>query len=152
MGTRVGTPMKTIVPPSRVLLVDRDESLGRAAAEILRASGYEVTLAVTAAEAQEQLQREIPCLVLIGALAPAETRALVRMLSADPRRTPAIIVSSEGGLPASGRATEASADASAMGSHIAALVREPVELVRLVERYCSPDKTFAAPVRGQRIN
>lgn len=152
MGTRVGTQMKTIAPPGKVLLVERDESLGRAAAEILRASGYEVTLAVTAAEAHEKLQQNVPCLVLIGALPPAETRALVRLVCTDPRRTPAIIVSSERRLPGSGRKTEPLADASAMNSHMAALVREPVELIRLVERYCSPDKTFAAPVRGQRIN
>lgn len=148
MGTRIGTRLRTISPPSDVLLVEQDESLGQAVVEILRSNGYEATLALSAAEAHQRLEQSTPCVILIGSLAPTEARALVRVLRNHHRRTPAIILASEEKVRGPGPVTEGW---SAAGS-IAPLLRDPSDLIRIVERYCSPDKTFATAARGHRIN
>ncbi|MFP2907142.1 response regulator [Pyxidicoccus sp. 3LFB2] len=63
--------MATAVPRRSVLVVEDDEDIRAAIAEILEGEGYEVTIAANGSEALEELrQMPRPCLILLDLMMP----------------------------------------------------------------------------------
>jgi len=58
--------------PQKVLLVDDDEGFLLAAGHLLKAAGYEVTSAISAAEARTRLDAELPDLILLDVIMPGK--------------------------------------------------------------------------------
>ncbi|WP_164019210.1 response regulator [Pyxidicoccus trucidator] len=63
--------MATAVPRRSVLVVEDDEDIRAAIAEILEGEGYEVTIAANGSEALDELQHmPRPCLILLDLMMP----------------------------------------------------------------------------------
>ncbi|MGB2824015.1 MAG: response regulator [Phycisphaerae bacterium] len=58
--------------PQKVLLVDDDEGFLLAAGHLLKAEGYEISSATSAAEARRQLESQLPDLILLDVIMPGQ--------------------------------------------------------------------------------
>lgn len=97
-----------------LLVVERDPHVRELEAHFLHEAGYEVEFSTDGRAALEQAQQLAPDIIITEILVPKlDGLALCRQLKADPR-TSAITILVFSILAASGRATEAGADAFLM--------------------------------------
>ena len=54
-----------MTPKGRILVVDDDQAILRVISTVLRSEGYEVGTAMNGQEAIEEIEREMPALVLL---------------------------------------------------------------------------------------
>ncbi|MDE2434817.1 MAG: response regulator, partial [Sphingomonadales bacterium] len=84
------------VSPSRILLVDDEETLRQPLAEYLSRQGFAITEAGSAADARSRLREETPDLVLLDIMMPGEDGlSLCRHLS-ETRSIPTILLTARG--------------------------------------------------------
>ena len=96
--------------PSRVLIVDDEPSILATTAPLLRARGYEVSTAMSAAACLESVERVGPDVIILDLGLPDMDGVELCRLLRDGRSTPIIVLSARGEEPDKVKALDAGAD------------------------------------------
>ena len=114
-------------PTQRILLVEDDRFLRKAAEATLRRHGYAVRTAADGEEALQRVQEEIPDLVLLDLIMPKlQGFEVLRLLKQDPttREIPVVVLSNLG--------QESDVQQALQGGAIAYLIKANLSLQELV--------------------